>query len=409
MSVKVRRIRKTIRIGGKRVSQYFRTRALADEWYRKMLDQRDMARAGIEPDEQEVTLLEFAKAYIARRARSKGHNVWVNDEQRLRTYILPLFKDRALCSITATEWKTLFESVVVEQGKSKATSNQVRAIASKMYNEAIEQTILKDNPIRRVKPYNLKRGRVRKIKDHFWQDLSDLVAYLEAARDEEPGFYVFKFIECNTGLRRSQIVPLQWRDVNEQLKVISVERSYMASNDSIREGSKGFAAGEDYVVGINDALWEVLQWWKGRTAYAGLQDYICVQSKKAGNAGKHFYSWHLKKAHERIIKRVNQERVDRSLEDGSKADVLKRIKPHGIRHTYATHYLESGGTLEGLQRMLGHKDVSTTQIYTHVIPKALQQKANIMNVRVSLTDESAKRLSPQCHQIEKRGKRNKVG
>jgi integrase len=385
VSAKVRRIRKTIRIGGKRVSQYFSTKALAEKWYRQMVDRKDLARAGVDPEPEDVLVLDFAKRFIAKRRKPNGenHNTWVNDEQRMRTYVLPAFQNRALRSITSSEWKGLFESIVTELGKAKATSNQVRALVSKMYNDAIEAGVLKDNPIRRIKPYDLRRGRARKIKDHFWHDLSDLVAYLEASRDEEPGFYVYKLIECNTGLRRSQIVPLKWKDYDSRTRVFNIERSYMASNDSIQAGSKGFEEGDDYVVGVNDAVRDALKWWAKRTPFGKPNDYICAQTKNEESRGKHFYSWHLKKAHERVIKRAG----------------LKRIKPHGIRHTYSTHYLESGGTLEGLQRMLGHKNISTTEIYTHVIPKAMRQKANVMNVRAAVA--KAKRPSPQCHQNKK--------
>jgi site-specific recombinase XerD len=70
---------------------------------------------------------------------------------------------------------------------------------------------------------------------------------------------------------------------------------------------------------------------------------------------------------------VHETAIQRAIKAAArKAGIPKRVSPHPLRHTFATHLLQANYDLRQIQQRLGHRDVRTTMIYTHTITSDLK-------------------------------------
>ena len=102
----------------------------------------------------------------------------------------------------------------------------------------------------------------------------------------------------------------------------------------------------------------------GRAAADCLEDYLNnsrPETAQKGRSGGYVFLNHLG----RQISRKGVWRIISTL--AKSAGIEKQVSPHTLRHSFATHLLEGGADLRAVQEMLGHADISTTQIYTHVL------------------------------------------
>jgi integrase/recombinase XerC len=139
----------------------------------------------------------------------------------------------------------------------------------------------------------------------------------------------------STGIRVSELVGLNWGDVDFQLGIVRV----------VGKGSK------ERIVPI------------GKTALDALRDYSQDLRKKWSLACKGESPVFLNNRSGRITTRSVARIVEKHLRE---AGIAVKMGPHGLRHSFATHLLNSGADLRVIQELLGHASLSTTQRYTHL-------------------------------------------
>ena len=223
------------------------------------------------------------------------------------------------------------------QGKSAATAQRCAASLKCFFNFLISEGTLSNNPVTGVTTEKAQR----KMPQILTGQEVELLLKQPRCTDVK-GYRDLAMLELlyATGLRVSELIALNMRDVNLSARFVRC----VGHNQKER------------IIPIYTA------------AVKALMEYITLARGKLVNNMNE----------QALFVNISGERISRQgfwkiiKHYQEKAHIAKQITPHTLRHSFAIHLLENGADLRSIQEMLGHADISSTQVYANLVKQRLQ-------------------------------------
>ena len=235
-----------------------------------------------------------------------------------------------------------FTSKFTTQGLEKSTISRKMSALSHFFIFLLEENIIKSNPIHELDlPKQIKK--LPKILS-----VDQVEKLIKSSREDQSvnGIRLNTMIEIlyATGIRISELVEMK------------LSATYAEKNFLLVQG-KG---NKERLVPISENTEEKIK------------DYLKIRNEYINNDTESKWLFPSKQSSKGHITRQRFNQLLQTLCERVNLNNI-RISPHKLRHAFATHLLANGVDLRSLQQMLGHADISTTQIYTHVLKDRLKK------------------------------------
>lgn len=260
-------------------------------------------------------------------------NQWLSSKRyspnTIKTYgdalksFLVFYREKAISEINNNDVVDYNNEFILKNNLSASYQNQI-VNALKLYFKTIQNSEIEVDKIHRPR-------REHKLPNVLSKE--EVKSILEALKNNKHKTMLSLIYAC--GLRRSELLNLKPSNIDSKRKLLLVKQS---------KGKK------DRIVPISEKLIELL-----RNYYQEFKPKVWLFEGQQESV----------KYSERSLEEVLKKGV-------TLAKIRKPVTLHWLRHSYATHLLENGTDLRFIQELLGHKSSKTTEIYTHVSTKSLQ-------------------------------------
>lgn len=331
---------------GSKQARNFRTKEEAQQWARSEEDSKRSYRAS-GAVQVRITLDEFFEKWFHDYACVHHSKGWQRSDRRMyERFVGPTIGKYLLREVQPVDIQRVLREMLRAE-KAASYANRVRTMLHKMFNEAVRTyRYLIYNPVSAVRP--LKEDPY--VASSFSAaEAKELLRWADGER-----YGIALHLALQLGLREGEIIGLKWDAIDFQTRSLSVRRKWDKNLKVLDEFVKGKKV---RTLGIYpDGLLERLKLQRARFPES---EFVVCQPD---------------------LSSVSAMQVIHTLKRGIAARGLKRVTVHGLRHTFASLYMQNGGDLYDLQKVMGHQSAVTTERYRHTDPEYLKKKCNIFDL-----------------------------
>lgn len=259
------------------------------------------------------------------------------------------------------EVERFLTSLAVDRHVAASTQNQALAALLFLYREVLDQELpWMQEVVRAKKPVRLPTVLTR-------MEVDSLLRHVDSR------FELVVRLLYGTGMRLLEGLRLRIKDVDFSMKQITV-RDGKGGKDRVTMLPESLVSSLGEHVRLRRALYDLDRSDPSRGTDVWLPDALSVKYPNASREWGWQYVFVAQafsadpRTGARRRHHVDEKQVQKHVRlAAQRAGISKPVSPHVLRHSFATHLLESGYDIRTLQELLGHSDVSTTMIYTHVL------------------------------------------
>ena len=299
------------------------------------------------------------------------YDIWMEEHRRMvkqgtvvttkryaRLHVLPKLGNKYVQSIDLLDC----QKAVNEWSEHFASAKYPKGIAQQVLDYAILLGYIKENPMRKVR-LPKRASDLSKLDNYY--NLDELKFFFECVKDyNNPKMSMFFRLLAFTGARKSEVLALQWGDIDFNGKTINITKtvSLDESENAIITTPKTKKSVRK--ISIDDQTLIELRQWKTIQS-----QYYLAKGINIFGLDQFLFTNKENKIYQPTL-------VNEWLYYLEKKYPLKHITLHGFRHTHCSLLFEMGTPLEEVQERLGHTDIKTTMnIYTHVTEKRKEKTA----------------------------------